>query len=68
MIATGAEYEQTSDQYEHGIRSTPTIIINNRMIIGTLPYAQMRAIFKALVDEHERGESSQFIENWEPNR
>ena len=68
MIATGAEYEQTSDQYEHGIRSTPTIIINNRMIIGTLPYAQLRAIFQALVDEHERGESSQFIENWEPNR
>ncbi len=67
MIATGAEYERTSDQYEHGIRSTPTIIINNRMIIGTLPYDQLRAIFQALVDEHERGEST-FIENWEPNR
>jgi len=68
MIATGAEYEQTSDQFEHGIRSTPTIIINNRMIIGTLPYDQLRAIFQALVDEHERGEGSTFIENWEPNR
>ena len=67
MIATGAEYERTSDQFEHGIRSTPTIIINNRMIIGTLPYDQLRAIFQALVDEHERGEST-FIENWEPNR
>jgi protein-disulfide isomerase len=67
MIATGAEYERTSDQYAHGIRSTPTIIINNRMIIGTLPYDQLRAIFQALVDEHERGEST-FIENWEPNR
>ena len=68
MISTGAEYEQTSDQYAHGIRSTPTLIINNRMIIGTLPYDQLRAIFQALIDEHERGESSQFIENWEPNR
>lgn len=66
MIATGAEYAQTSDQYEHGIRSTPTLIINNRMIIGTLPYDQLRAIFQALVDEHERGEGSQFIENWAP--
>lgn len=68
MIATGSEYERTSDQYEHGIRSTPTIIINGRMIIGTLPYDQLRAIFQALVDEHERGEDAQFIENWEPNR
>lgn len=68
MIATGAEYEKTSDQFEHGIRSTPTLIINNRMIIGTLPYDQLRAIFQALLDEHERGEGSQFIENWEPRR
>jgi len=68
MINTGAEYAQTSDQYAHGIRSTPTIIINGRMIIGTLPYDQLRAIFQALVDEHERGEGTQFIENWEPNR
>ena len=66
IIATGAEYAKTSDQYEHGIRSTPTLIINNRMIIGTLPYDQLRAIFQALVDEHERGEGSQFIENWAP--
>ena len=68
MIETGAEYEKTSDQFEHGIRSTPTMIINGRMIIGTLPYDQLRAIFQALVDEHERGEGSRFIENWEPNR
>ncbi len=68
MMNTGAEYEQTSEQYAHGIRSTPTIIINNRMIIGTLPYDQLRAIFQALVDEHERGAGSTFIENWEPNR
>ena len=38
IIATGAEYEKTSDQFAHGIRSTPTLIVNNRMIIGTLPY------------------------------
>jgi len=66
MIETGAEYEKTSDQFEHGIRSTPTMIINGRMVIGTLPYDQLRAIFQALVDEHERGEGSRFIENWEP--
>jgi len=66
MIATGAEYEKTSDQFSHGIRSTPTIIINGRMIIGTLPYDQLRAIFQALIDEHERGGESRFIENWEP--
>lgn len=68
MIRTGAEYVKTSDQYAHGIRSTPTMIINGRMVIGTLPYDQLRAIFQALVDEHERGEGSWFIENWEPNR
>jgi uncharacterized membrane protein/protein-disulfide isomerase len=66
MIATGAEYEKTADQFEHGIRSTPTMIINGRMVIGTLPYDQLRAIFQALIDEHERGEGSRFIENWEP--
>jgi protein-disulfide isomerase/uncharacterized membrane protein len=63
LMATGAEYEKTSDKYAHGIRSTPTMIINNRMVIGTLPTAHLRAIFRALVDEHElRG--SQFLENW----
>jgi uncharacterized membrane protein/protein-disulfide isomerase len=65
IINTGAEYERTSDQYSHGIRSTPTMIINNRMIIGTLPYQHMKAIFQALVDERERG-TKQFIENWVP--
>ncbi len=68
MIETGTEYERTSEQYAHGIRSTPTMIINNRMIIGTLPYDQLRAIFQALIDEHERGGGSRFIENWEPNQ
>ena len=61
LIRTGAEYEQTSDQYAHGIRSTPTMIINGRMVIGTLPLEQLRAIFQALVDE---AEGRRFIESW----
>ena len=65
IINTGAEYEKTSDSSSHGIRSTPTMIINNRMIIGTLPYQHLRAIFQALVDEREGGEKK-FIENWVP--
>lgn len=54
IIHTGAEYKKTSDQHAHGIRSTPTMILNNRMIIGTLRYEQMRAIFRALVEDAER--------------
>ncbi|MFC1545433.1 vitamin K epoxide reductase family protein [Gemmatimonadota bacterium] len=65
IIETGREYEKTHERYSHGIRSTPTMIINNRMIIGTLPYEQLRAIFQALVDEAEQGGPKQFIENWE---
>lgn len=61
---TGMEYEKTSDKYAHGIRSTPTMIINGRMVIGTLPYEQMRTIFQALLDEAGGGKS--FIENWVP--
>ena len=64
VINTGTEYERTSDRYAYGIRSTPTMIINGRMIIGTLPYEQMRAIFQDLVDEYEG--KSQFIEHWVP--
>ena len=63
IMNTGAEYQKTSEQFVYGIRSTPTMIINNRMIIGTYPYEQLRAIFQAIVDEQERGEAS-FIENW----
>jgi uncharacterized membrane protein len=63
LIRTGTEFERTSDRYAHGIRSTPTMIINNRMIIGTLPTDQLRAIFRALVDEHANGGSG-FMENW----
>ncbi len=64
IINTGTEYEQTSDRYAHGIRSTPTMIINGRMVIGTLPLEHMRAIFQDLVDE-VLGEM-RFIENWVP--
>jgi len=65
-VNTGREYEKTSDKYDYGIRSTPTMIINGRMVIGTLPYEQMQAIFQALVDEHE--ERKNFMENWVPTR
>jgi uncharacterized membrane protein len=63
MIQTGKEYEKTHEKYAHGIRSTPTMIVNNRMLIGTLPYEQLRAIFQALVEEAE-GDERRFIENW----
>jgi uncharacterized membrane protein len=63
LIRTGMEYEKTSQQFAHGIRSTPTMIINNRMIIGTMPTEHLRAIFRALVDEHENG-GSRFMESW----
>ncbi len=63
MIQTGREYEKTDERFAHGIRSTPTMIVNNRMIIGTLPYEQLQAIFQALVDEHEAGDH-RFIESW----
>jgi uncharacterized membrane protein/protein-disulfide isomerase len=65
IIDTGAEYERTSEKFQHGIRSTPTMIINNRMIIGTLPADHLRAIFRALVEEREGG-AKKFIENWVP--
>lgn len=63
MIQTGREYEKTDERFAHGIRSTPTMIVNNRMIIGTLPYEQLHAIFQALVDEQD-ADNRRFIENW----
>ncbi|MGQ9800070.1 MAG: thioredoxin domain-containing protein [Candidatus Saccharicenans sp.] len=70
IIETGKEYEKTSDRFPYGIRSTPTIIINNRMIIGTLPYAHLKAIIESLLTEQEKpaaGESK-FLENWVDTR
>jgi protein-disulfide isomerase len=64
IIETGREYEKTSDKYPYGIRSTPTMVINNRMVIGTLPYVQLRAIFQALADQREHGGEKGFIEQW----
>ena len=64
IINTGMEYERTSDNAAYGIRSTPTMIINNRMVIGTLPYGHLKAIFQALVDEKEGGRK--YLENWVP--
>jgi protein-disulfide isomerase/uncharacterized membrane protein len=66
IIQTGAEYEKTSQQYAHGIRSTPTMIINGRMVIGTMPAKHLRAIFQALVEEQHNGK--RFMENWIPTR
>jgi uncharacterized membrane protein/protein-disulfide isomerase len=69
IINTGAEYEKTSDSYAHGIRSTPTMIINNRMIIGTLPYAHLKAIFESLLSGGgQAGEPGRFLENWVDTR
>jgi predicted DsbA family dithiol-disulfide isomerase/uncharacterized membrane protein len=64
IMETGAEYDKTSDQFAHGIRSTPTLIVNNRMIIGTLPYGQLKAIFEALLEESGQTGDKRFLENW----
>jgi uncharacterized membrane protein/predicted DsbA family dithiol-disulfide isomerase len=69
IIKTGAEYEKTSDRWAHGIRSTPTLIINNRMVIGTFPYPHLRAIFKSLIEKNGQGEEERkknFMEHWVP--
>jgi uncharacterized membrane protein len=69
IINTGAEYEKTSDKYAYGVRSTPTMIINSRMIIGTLPYAHLKAIFESLLSEGgQAGASGRFMENWVDTR
>lgn len=62
IIQTGTEYERTSDQYPYGIRSTPTLILNQRMLVGTYSYAQLKAIVQRLVDEQQG--SPRFMENW----
>jgi hypothetical protein len=67
IIQTGAEYEKTSEKYAHGIRSTPTMIVNGRMIIGTLPYPQLRAIVQAILDRREESRPG-FMESWVEGR
>lgn len=64
MIQTGREYEPTSKQYRYGIRSTPIVILNNRMVIGTYSYLELRAIIRALLDR-QQGETK-FMEEWPP--
>ncbi|MDT8435220.1 MAG: vitamin K epoxide reductase family protein [Gemmatimonadota bacterium] len=63
FIETGREYERTSEEYAHGIRSTPTLIVNNRLVIGTFPDSHMRALLRALVEEATPG-GRQFLEGW----
>jgi len=63
LIQTGKEYEKTSDRFSYGIRSTPTMILNGRMVIGTLPYEQLKAIVEAII-RHAQGED-RFMEAWE---
>jgi protein-disulfide isomerase len=62
IIETGREFERTSEEFSHGIRSTPTMIINDRMVIGTLPYEQLKAIIQALIAREETGGG--YMENW----
>ncbi|MBM3293990.1 MAG: hypothetical protein FJY82_05640 [Candidatus Aminicenantes bacterium] len=71
IIATGTEYERTSEKFRAGIRSTPTMIVNGRMIIGTLPDAHMRAIFESILAGAEKtgaAAGGKFIENWVDTR
>jgi len=63
LIQTGKEYDKTSDDFSYGIRSTPTMIVNGRMVIGTLPYDQLKAIVEELI--HRAEGTSSFIESWE---
>jgi uncharacterized membrane protein len=62
LLMTGTEYEQTAEEFTYGIRSTPTMIVNGRMIIGTLPYDQLRGIVEEIIARAEGG--SRFLEDW----
>ena len=68
IIETGRKYEKMSGEYPFGIHSTPIMIINNRTVIGTLPYIQLRAIFQAFAEQREHGGERGFIEQWIPMR
>ena len=62
LIQTGAQYPPTSTEYPYGIRSVPTVILNERMIIGSLTYDQFRLICQAIIDKQT--DKRQFIESW----
>jgi uncharacterized membrane protein len=62
LIQTGSEYPPTSDIYPYGIRSVPTVILNERMIIGSLTYDQFRLICQAIIDK--QNDKRQFVESW----
>jgi hypothetical protein len=40
------------------------LIVNNRMIIGTLLYAQLKAIIESLLSENGPAGGQRFMENW----
>ncbi len=41
------------------------MIINGRMVIGTLPYAHLKAIFESLLSQGTpAGGDRRFMENW----
>lgn len=63
-VATGLEYEKTSDRYAAGIRSTPTLLINGRLVIGTFPDDLLRVMFEAALAEAE-SDSTRFLEAWQ---
>jgi len=62
LMQTGTEYPPTSDIYPYGIRSVPTVILNERMIIGSLTYDQFRVICQAIVDRQTN--NRRFMESW----
>ena len=63
IVRTGAEYEKTHDQYTNGVRSTPTLLINGRLVIGTFPDHLMRAMLDEALVEAEPGHT-RFLESW----
>ncbi len=69
IIETGKEYPKNHERWEYGIRSTPTMIVNNRLLIGTFPDDHLRALFRALLAGDallEDPDREGFLENWVP--
>jgi hypothetical protein len=44
------------------------MIINGRMVIGTLPYENMKAILQAVLDRAGKPGAGRFIEGWEDTK